>query len=332
MWTQTLSALGKVTKVLEPDGTAEVGKAPTLETDYQYDGLGNLMRVDQWGGPNGGSGDRIRTFTYDSLSRLLCASNPEASNLQNPAASCPTTASATYTPGTVGYGYDPNGNVISKTDTKGIITTYGYDGLNRLVSKTYSGNVPAGSLSSCYQYDTASNGTGLLGFEWTQAGNCPSTMPTTPLNSGYQSQRVVSAYDPMGRIKSEQQCIALPNAQGYCTPTSANAGALNYSYDLAGAKTTYSNGVDPTILQVQPIPFSQQFDSAGHLASVSIPNTPSTPWVSPPQLPVNLFTANSSDGYTASGALQDWTFGANLNVTRSYDNRLRITSETATRP
>src|SRR5690348_3040221 len=49
-----------------------------LETDYQYDALGNLVQVDQWGGPYGNSGgNRQRTFIYDSLSRLVSSANPE---------------------------------------------------------------------------------------------------------------------------------------------------------------------------------------------------------------------------------------------------------------
>jgi uncharacterized protein RhaS with RHS repeats len=40
----------------------------------------------------------------------------------------PATATGSYTPGTIGYTYDANGNLASKTDTRGIVTTYAYDG------------------------------------------------------------------------------------------------------------------------------------------------------------------------------------------------------------
>jgi hypothetical protein len=46
-WQRTTDALGRLTKVLEPDANNN----PTLETDYQYDALANLTQVDQWGGP-----------------------------------------------------------------------------------------------------------------------------------------------------------------------------------------------------------------------------------------------------------------------------------------
>jgi len=51
-----------------------------FQTNYLYDILGNLINVSQ-------PGIAARTFNYDSLSRLLCASNPE-----NSSATCPTTA------------------------------------------------------------------------------------------------------------------------------------------------------------------------------------------------------------------------------------------------
>lgn len=50
-----------------------------------------------------------RTFAYDSLSRLLCAANPEAGS-----ATCPNPDNGTYTAGTTRYGYDVNGKLISR--------------------------------------------------------------------------------------------------------------------------------------------------------------------------------------------------------------------------
>ena len=137
--------------------------APTLEPDYTYDPLGNLLTVNQ----NGVSGGvaRKRSFTYDSLSRLACASNPET----EPAY----TACPTNTTGTLSYTYDANGNVSSKTYTGGTIgtvtypnltTTYGnYDGLNRVGLKSYSDGTPSVS----YAYDaSAVQTTGNLNGGW----------------------------------------------------------------------------------------------------------------------------------------------------------------------
>ena len=59
--------------------------------------------------------------------------------------------------------------MASKTDARGLVTTYTYDVLNRMLSKTYSSDENK-SVSSCFQYDVPSvtNGVGRLGAEWTQ--------------------------------------------------------------------------------------------------------------------------------------------------------------------
>jgi hypothetical protein len=49
-----------------------------METDYGYDALNNLLSVAQWGGTNGSAGARTRTFTYNSLSQLVTATNPKS--------------------------------------------------------------------------------------------------------------------------------------------------------------------------------------------------------------------------------------------------------------
>ena len=52
-----------------------MSEALTLETDYTYDLLADLLSVNQLGAS--GDAARYRTFTYDSLSRLTNACNPE---------------------------------------------------------------------------------------------------------------------------------------------------------------------------------------------------------------------------------------------------------------
>ena len=77
----------------------------TYVTLYQYDALGNLLCVEQHGNVTGtgcnaspasdtSSPWRVRRFTYDSLSRLLTAHNPES--------------------GTITYSYDADGNLLRR--------------------------------------------------------------------------------------------------------------------------------------------------------------------------------------------------------------------------
>ena len=123
--TSQTDALGRLTAVFE-----DPGSSPHLnyETDYQYDVLGNLSRVDQKGGDPNSANWRTRTFIYDSLSRLTSATNPES--------------------GTITYTYDSNTScptpnsfatlLVSKTDARGVRTCFQYEPLNRMSQKNYS--------------------------------------------------------------------------------------------------------------------------------------------------------------------------------------------------
>jgi len=228
-WQRTSDAQGRLIKVLEPD----TSNNPSIETDYSYDGLDNLLRVDQWGGSNGSSGDHIRTFTYDGISRLLTASNPES--------------------GTTTYSYDGNGNVLTKADGRGIAINYQYDPLNRLTAKTYSDGITPGVF---YTYDGApgNNAVGRLVGEETSAGR-----GTSPIYTA----RYILQYDPMGRILAETQC-ALANC---------SSGAAHYridtAYDLAGNVTSTTNGM-PSSNSANPyISLGFGYDAANRLALVT---------------------------------------------------------------
>jgi YD repeat-containing protein len=302
-WQRTSDSFGRLTEVMEPNGSSQ---SPSMETDYSYDPLNNLLSAMQHG--QGGDSSRPRSFANNSLSQLVSSVNPES--------------------GSIGYTYDLNGNLQTRTDARGVVTNYAYDALNRLLSKTYA-SAPAGTLSSCYQYDTAVYGVGRLGSEWTQAGSCSSSPP-----SNYQSQRVYGAYDSMGRVLTEQQCVpgfctsaSVPSLPAANCPLLSNATGLQYCYDLAGNLTAYSNGLISSTFPQQWILLSQTFDAAGRLSSVS-----SLPSGSQTQVP--LFSPNSTAGYeyTPFGALQSWNYGTALNAARIYDPRMRVTGETASTP
>jgi YD repeat-containing protein len=265
-WQRTTDALGRLTQVLEPDSANN----PTIETDYQYDGSDNLTRVDQWGGPKGSSGDRIRTFSYDSLSRLIASSNPET--------------------GASNYSYDLNGNLKSKTSpapnspvTSGITitTNYQYDALNRITNKSSAGvsGIVAG-FNYTYGYDSISppvpNGIGHLLF-----------------TTDNISVAELYSYDAMGRMTS--QSSFLPSA-----PHTADT--ISATYDLAGkvSSISYPNG------QV----IHQMWNRAGELSQVTDANSgyqyltsQSSYW--PNGTPSGIWHGNGvADGYHLNSRLQ----------------------------
>lgn len=302
-WQRTYNALDQATFVAEPNAAAPT---PTMETDYGYDVLNNLLAVNQWGGANGSSGARAgRAFTYDSLSRLVMAMNPEA--------------------GQSSYTYDSNGNVLTRTDARGVVTSYTYDSMNRVLSKIYSNDVNS-TPSSCYQYGLppvppSGNTVGRLINEWTQsasAGACAKTAPTT----GFWTKRSIVAYDPMGRITSELQ---------YTPSNSAGtAYAPAYTYDLSGDLATFTDGVTVTPVGGTILSFTNAYDAAGRLQTLT------SNW-SDTTHPASLFSAqvgqatpclnSSTVPYAPFGGLMNATFGAGIALNRSFDVRLRTTCE-----
>ncbi|MBZ5492453.1 MAG: hypothetical protein LAO76_16110 [Acidobacteriia bacterium] len=179
-----------------------------FRTFYAYDALGNLLRVDQKGtAPSDSTQWRTRTFTYDSLSRLLTATNPES--------------------GTITYSYDADGNLLQKTSpapnqtsTATQTVSYCYDELHRVTGKGYGAqSCPLATPVVTYVYDSGTNAIGKLTSLTDQAGT-----------AGY-------TYDILGRLTAETRTLI--GANNTSIPKN-----LSYSYNLNGSlKTlTYPSG------------------------------------------------------------------------------------------
>jgi RHS repeat-associated protein len=236
--TTQVDGLGRLTSVWEAPNTSGYN----FETDYQYDALGNLICAVQKGTDttaftNCASASatwRPRSFTYNALSRLITATNPES--------------------GTISYAYDNNGNVLTKTapkpnqtGTATVVTTYTYDVLNRLTSKGYTGMSTAGAK---YGYD----GIALTG--------CTTTPPA--LTDSYPKQRGTSmcdasggtswAHDPMARTLTEKREIGtVTNTTGYAynldgspyTLTYPTGRVLTYTPSSVGRPLSASDSTGP---------------------------------------------------------------------------------------
>jgi RHS repeat-associated protein len=254
-------------------------------TSYSYDALANLLGVNQ-------GTMAPRSFAYDSLSRLASSVNPEA-NME------PVTP---YTVVPTIYNYDANGNLASKSDpapnqqgTATLTTTYQYDALNRLISRSYSdGTTP----TATFYYDKDPQGrsyTNIVGrlFESTitsQVGGCILTM---------------SEYDPMGRISMQWQYT--PAIQ-----TCAANYRVAYGYDLMGNQTSEFVPYWTT--------FTYKYNPAGRLYEVDN----GSPSSSAPA------TFLSGATYNAAGQIVSDTLGTLENETFTYDKRLRLQAETST--
>jgi YD repeat-containing protein len=334
-WQRTSDSFGNLRKVMEPNGATNLSQSNWMETDYCYDVLNNLTYVMQSGGSAGSfscatptssapSGARTRNFAYDSLSRLLSAANPET--------------------GTIGYSYDADGDVQSKTDARGVTTSYTYDSIKRLLSKSYTNDL-SHTPNSCYQYDISfANSSdqyplGRLTAEWTQpySAACTTTaLKAVPSNA--LTATVITLHDAMGRVADPTRSGNIVEYQ--YTPASIAKGTsypMSFSYDLAGDLISSTAGAAPPSMTFStpsaPCPsapalstttfmFVNCYDGAGRLSSVTTNSGTG---------PTSLFT---SQGYAPFGGLTNAAYGTTasgsnaVTLTRTYDNRLRITSET----
>jgi hypothetical protein len=93
--------------------------------------------------------------------------------------------------------------------------------------------------------------------------------------------------------------MGIPN----CANSSSNY-AMNYKYDLTGKLLTYPSGYGN-------LNFTNSYDGAGRLSSITGPSL--------------LFSVPS---YTPAGALSGAQLGASIKMSRSFDSRQRVLSET----
>lgn len=204
-----VDALGRLVRVDEPTTGNALGttSSPNQATNYTYSVLGNLLTVSQ--------GTQTRSFTYDSLSRLRTALNPES--------------------GTVTYTYDDNGNLLTKTDSRvpAVTTTYAYDALNRATTRSYSDGTP--TVTYAYDSGAVANGKGRLASvsssvsSYSYGGYDARGQVLSGLQTiGARTYPVSSTYDLAGHVKST---------------TYPSGRIVNYSYDNAGRLSSFAGNL-----------------------------------------------------------------------------------------
>jgi len=307
-------------------GTGE----PIWITTYGYNTLSNLTSVLQ-------NGSHSRSFTYDSLSRMLTSNNPEV--------------------GTITYTYDANSNVSTKTDARALTTTYGYDVLNRPLSRSYSNNDPSASivydqancldLSACQNVGQRTSMTDAAGSEfWAY------DVDTAHSRSIHEEKRTTN-----GITKPSTYYLDLAgNVTQAVYPTGR---VVNYSYDNADRPSTAvdgSNGITyATGFRTSPggtcAPNITCYTAQGTFYSLSIGQTSSFTGLNlihvyNSRLQPQEFKASSSGGnavditynfvdpVTTHNAGHVYGITNNLDTTRSqtfgYDQLNRITSAQTT--
>ena len=290
-----VDGLGRVSSVCEVSNNAQLGNGGTPSacgqdiagsgflTTYSYDAMNNLVSVSQ-------GGYASRSFSYDAKNRLISASNPES--------------------GTTSYSYRTSGGAFcagnlslpcTRTDARGVSTTYTYDTLNRLSLKAYSDGTP----SAGYSYDFSQT----WGLTLTNTVGRLAEIYTYSAAQGYTA--ALFSYDSMGRQTYGYTCLPITcwsntggnfvAGQGYAT--------LTYGHDFVGDMTSSTNGEGVTL--------TYAYNQAQRLTAV-------TSRLNDSNHPGTLLSAAH---YNAAGALLTATMdGGVINESRGYDGRLRLSS------
>ena len=201
VWTD---GLGRTIEVDEPNSSGSL----TENTCYTYDLNNNLTQVVS---PTG----QTRAFTYDNLSRVLSLATPETR-----LGGTQYSTSFSYTSGGSPCSGNPSA-VCSRTDPRGITTTYTYDAVNRLTKISYSNSTP--TVTYCYDGNNTSCISG--GYSSSNGIGRRTAMADGSGSTGW-------SYDATGRIVTEKRTIA------GITKT------ISYSYNEDGsiASITYPSG------------------------------------------------------------------------------------------
>jgi YD repeat-containing protein len=244
--------------VTEPNATSGVQRTVTT---YGYDNLNNLTSVDVSGQPTlswpNNGGQHMRCFTYNTLSRLVSASNPES--------------------GTTSYTYDNNGNVLTRTDANNTkMTVAAYDGLNRPTGAT------AGTAAISYSVggQTATTNPVTYGYDQDFKGALSSVC--TSASSPCQSTAVSTTsytHNGFGRITGSTQTTGWYPAFNFTYGYSLTDALTSITYP-SGRQVTYTLGAGDLVTAVQNVTggnysyaSSIGYTAAGGLSAITLGNS-----------------------------------------------------------
>ncbi len=202
-------------------------------TSYTYDTLDSMTGVSQ--------GFQSRSFVYDSLKRLTSAANPES--------------------GTINYQYDNAGNLLVKTDARGVSAHFAYDSLNRIVRRWYnSSNSDSSTINNNPQLPSTVGASDAANFYYdnqTLPAGAPSfsrgaslgRMVAVTYGANTSTTGDYSGYDDTGRNtlkiqrtgNTDYQLSATYNVANLPTTVTYPSGhSVSYTYDAASRALTFT--------------------------------------------------------------------------------------------
>ena len=243
--------LNRLSITYEPDPSN--GNLLTLQTGYSYTVLGHLASLTQ--------GSQSRTFSYDGMGRLTGQILPES--------------------GTTSFQYNSFDKITQRTDSRGVITTYSYDTMNRPYQIIYNvgttGVVATPTITYAYganssQYNngrilTLTDGLGTTTNTYDNLGRITQLQHVingTTYNIGYQynlAGEVTSLTYPSNRIV-QRSIDGIGRLTSLSSGTTTYANSFSYNSALYPTAFTFGNGVaaslgySPDRLQLQSLSYA----------------------------------------------------------------------------
>lgn len=288
---QKTDALGHVVRVDEPDAYGDLGShgSPMQPSFYEYDTLGNVIRINQGlaqpgsNPANSASYVQRRYFKYDALSRLTHERQVEQAGAILTAAD-PLTINAAWSrrltyDETVG-GVSYKGLLTTAEDARHVVTNFYYDQLGRTQRVNYSDGTPT-VISKYDQARTDAPPAGDSQVTFYNKGRLTeiTTVEAAPIP---QTQQLYD-YDLMGRTRRQRQVVG------------ANTYELRYGYNLAGGLVSEKYPSGRVV--------NYGYDDAGRLSSAGSGTT----------------AYASGMTYEPFGGLKSMTLGNGAAYSMSYD-------------
>ena len=246
-----LNSMGELAEVVEPDPAG----GPGFATNYSYNALGKLTRIEQ--------GGQVRRFRYDSLGRLTHQKLAEKSATLNLAGNWDATGLADEKWSDV-FAYDQRSNMISHTDARGVKTIFNYkdgnvdDPLNRLRSVSYDlSGVPSNltvlpAKTVTYRYRTKTSVSSLIDVVQVERVEV-----TDVVTENYD-------FDAEGRVREKKLVL---NGRTKPLTTGYKYDALSRLEQLTYPEQYHDNVDNPTRKVV-----TQLYDAASRLTTVKVNN------------------------------------------------------------
>jgi RHS repeat-associated protein len=229
------------------------GLAHPFSTTYTYDVLDHLTGVSQAAGIVNGvqTSGQPRSFSYDSLGRLVTSTTPESGTVSN-----------YYTTSTGASCAGDPALVCRIVDARGVVKNLSYDGINRISGVSYT-NDPAGTPGVVYHYDAG----GQAAFALDRL---------TSINEGTNSQTFT--YDNLGRMATVTDLfdgVSYPLTYAYnpanqvSSVTYPSGRIVSQNYDTVGRMQSIASAGITYLSVVNP---ATDYNAAGQLKAVTYGN------------------------------------------------------------